>query len=323
VGHSFEKELDVAIRAVELASALCESVSRDFTVEARLKADQSPVTIADYGSQAIVCRTIAEDFPEDLIVAEEDAAELRNPEGSELLGCVAAQIRQFVGGATNEQICNWIDLGGATHFSKRFWTLDPIDGTKGFLRREQYAVALALIIDGDVKVAVLGCPNLRLVGQDQEGLLAYSVRGRGAFCRDLSRKKVSTIMNTSMIDEPRLARFCESVESGHSAHDESARITKALGFLGAPRRLDSQAKYAVVAAGEAEVYLRLPTRADYREKIWDHAAGSLIIEEAGGRVTDIQGRPLDFSKGRELSENRGIVATNARLHDRVLAAIRG
>ena len=78
--------------------------------------------------------------------------------------------------------------------------------------------------------------------------------------------------------------------------------------------MDSQAKYAVVARGEADIYLRLPTRADYREKIWDHAAGALIVAEAGGVVTDITGRPLEFNHGRELAANRGVIVTNGRLH---------
>ena len=59
-----------------------------------------------------------------------------------------------------EQVCRWIDHGGGSQYSERFWTLDPIDGTKGFLRGEQYAVALALIVDGRVAVAALACPNL-------------------------------------------------------------------------------------------------------------------------------------------------------------------
>ena len=86
--------------------------------------------------------------------------------------------------------------------------------------------------------------------------------------------------------------------------------------------MDSQAKYGVVARGEAEIYLRMPTRADYREKIWDHAAGALIVEEAGGTVTDIRGRPLEFHHGRELTANRGVIVTNGRLHARVLKALR-
>ncbi len=78
--------------------------------------------------------------------------------------------------------------------------------------------------------------------------------------------------------------------------------------------MDSQAKYAVVARGEADIYMRLPTRADYEEKIWDHAAGVLILLEAGGAVSDIDGVDLDFTRGRTLSANRGILATNGRLH---------
>ena len=64
------------------------------------------------------------------------------------------------------------------------------------------------------------------------------------------------------------------------------------------------------------------TRADYREKIWDHAAGAFLIAEAGGAVTDIHGRDLEFRHGRELVANRGVIVTNGRLHERVLEAIR-
>jgi 3'(2'), 5'-bisphosphate nucleotidase len=86
-------------------------------------------------------------------------------------------------------------------------------------------------------------------------------------------------------------------------------------------RVDSQAKYAIVAQGEASIYLRLPTRRDYREKIWDHAAGSIMVEEAGGRVSDVTGRPLDFSRGRRLEDNRGVVATNGPIHDAVIRVV--
>jgi 3'(2'), 5'-bisphosphate nucleotidase len=66
----------------------------------------------------------------------------------------------------------------------------------------------------------------------------------------------------------------------------------------------------------------MPTRGDYREKIWDHAAGKLLVEAAGGRVTDVDGLPLDFGRGGTLDANRGIVATSGSIHDEVLAAIR-
>ena len=66
----------------------------------------------------------------------------------------------------------------------------------------------------------------------------------------------------------------------------------------------------------------MPTRPDYREKIWDHAAGSVIVECAGGRVSDAEGRDLDFRHGRSLEENRGIVATCGSIHQEVLDAVR-
>ena len=100
-------------------------------------------------------------------------------------------------------------------------------------------------------------------------------------------------------------------------------MAELLGITADPVRLDSQAKYAVVARGEADIYLRLPTRADYQERIWDHAAGVLVVEEAGGRVTDVTGKPLDFSLGQTLQQNRGVVVTNHHVHERVLGALRG
>ena len=111
------------------------------------------------------------------------------------------------------------------------------------------------------------------------------------------------------------------VEASHSDQGRSARIAARLGITRDPFRLDSQAKYAAIADGLASIYLRLPTSAHYREKIWDHAAGSIVVEEAGGRVTDVFGKRLDFSRGRKLEDNRGVVATSGAIHDAVLEAV--
>jgi 3'(2'), 5'-bisphosphate nucleotidase len=114
---------------------------------------------------------------------------------------------------------------------------------------------------------------------------------------------------------------CESVESGHSDHDQSAAIVRRLGITAEPYRIDSQCKYAAVGRGDASIYLRLPTRPGYREKVWDHAAGKFVVECAGGVVTDVDGAPLDFGHGRRLEHNRGVVATDGRFHAEVLAAV--
>ncbi len=76
-----------------------------------------------------------------------------------------------------------------------------------------------------------------------------------------------------------------------------------------------------MARGDAEIYLRLPTKPGYVERIWDHAAGFMVVSEAGGRVSDVRGAPLDFSKGRGLEANRGVIATHGPLHDEVVAAV--
>ena len=78
----------------------------------------------------------------------------------------------------------------------------------------------------------------------------------------------------------------------------------------------------MLAAGKGDLYLRLlsSSRPDYKEKIWDQAAGSIILEEAGGMITDLDGRRLDFTHGRSLEENRGILASN-RLHKSALEAL--
>jgi 3'(2'), 5'-bisphosphate nucleotidase len=123
------------------------------------------------------------------------------------------------------------------------------------------------------------------------------------------------------VTDPRRASFCESVESAHTAQGRAGRIAEKLGVEAPPYRIDSQCKYAAIARGDASIYLRLPTRPGYEERIWDHAAGCIVVEEAGGRVTDIHGEPLDFTQGRTLKRNKGVVATNGLLHDRVIKAI--
>ena len=60
--------------------------------------------------------------------------------------------------ASTETVCEWINRG-CGEVGPSFWTLDPIDGTKGFLRRDQYAIALAYVVDGVVQLGVLGCPE--------------------------------------------------------------------------------------------------------------------------------------------------------------------
>jgi 3'(2'), 5'-bisphosphate nucleotidase len=323
---SLEKERGAAIRAVIAASNLCIRVRNSLVDGSTMvKGDRSPVTIADFGSQAVVCRILEETFPADPIVAEEDSRELALPENEEMLREVVRHVHETIDDASPKQVCSWINSGRQTP-AHRFWTLDPIDGTKGFLRGDQYAIALALIEDGEVRLGVLGCPNLSVATHHRgkkNGAVFIALRGEGAVQTDLKRKTQKSI-RVSQIANPSQARFTESFESAHSDQTSHQRVARRLNIAASPLPMDSQAKYAVLARGDASLYLRLPSPAtpDYRERIWDHAAGSIIIEEAGGRVTDAYGSDLDFSQGSRLEKNRGIVATNGLLHDAVLIAVK-
>ena len=226
---------------------------------------------------------------------------------------------------TSEEILDAIDQGAGNSLSKdRFWTVDPIDGTKGFIRGDQYAVALALLEKGRVVLGVLGCPNLPLKWGDTRkgsGSLFVAVKGEGSTMRAFEDSGEERI-HVADTNDPSQAVICESFETSHASHKDNARIAQSLGIKGPSLRMDSQCKYGAVSRGEASIYLRVTSGQSYIEKTWDHTAGSLIVEEAGGRVTDLDGRSLDFSVGRELFQNRGIIASNGKVHGAVLEAVK-
>lgn len=324
----FEKgEIRFAIQAVQEAAGLIRLVQNELVSPALTKDDRSPVTVADFASQAVIGRALAKAYPEDVLVGEEDSAALRRPEGKDTLDQITRFISKFSGGTTPEAVCEWIDRGAGAP-SKRFWTLDPIDGTKGFLRQDQYAIALALIVDGEVELGVLGCPNLSVMhnwGFDGTGTLAVAARGEGAWAAALDDDHPEfQRLRVSDVADPRQARVLRSFESGHTNVDQVGDFSREMGIEVEPVRLDSQAKYVLLAAGQGELYLRLlsPNQPNYREKIWDQAAGSLLVEEAGGKVSDLHGVNLEFNTGRTLVNNRGILASNGHLHPHALQILK-
>jgi 3'(2'), 5'-bisphosphate nucleotidase len=315
-----ERALEAAVAAVRAAARVCRDVQQDLvTAQTLEKKDKSPVSVADFASQAIVCALLTRALPGEPIVGEEDAHELREAGQQAIRAQVVEHVSRVLGATAERDVLGAIDLGNAEASGARYWTLDPIDGTKGFLRGEQYAIALALIEEGQVVAGVLGCPNLPL--DSDSGALFAASRGRGASVAPLWAEGPGRPVHVAAVASPAEARFCESVESGHSNQEQSARIAARLGIRSEPFRIDSQCKYAAVARGDASIYLRMPTRADYREKIWDHAAGMIVVEEAGGRVSDVSGKPLDFGRGRTLDGNRGVVATSGAIHDQVVEAV--
>ena len=314
--------LSVATRAATKASGACLEVlaTSPDTPEAMAKVGKEPVTIADYASQAVILAEVAAAFPGHDVVSEEGSEHLLASAGDEgsrrIVEIVAAVIGRPV---TLDEVAGWIDHAGSD--ASYTWVIDPIDGTKGFLRREQFAIAVGVLREGRIHAGVLGCPHLEFDEVDGRGVLFAAESGRGAFAGPLGGEPTVPIAVSDVADAVGV-RVLGSVES---AHGDPALVTAVIengGFGGGMVRLDSQVKYGAVAAGLAEVYLRPRSRPDYRENIWDHAAGVAVVTEAGGRVTDLDGESLDFSRGPKLIDNRGVLATNGKVHDLVLDALR-
>jgi 3'(2'), 5'-bisphosphate nucleotidase len=319
----YDTEITFARELVGEACTLTRRVQDEVVANADslTKGDRSPVTLADLTVQAVISHRLALRFPGDGLVAEENSSSLEAPGMADKVRSLADRA---LPGIELDTIAAALDRGDHPGGADgRHWVLDPVDGTKGFLRGQQYAIALALIDRGRVVVGVLGCPNLPAPGErgNGSGWLFHAARGAGAWAAPADWEEAVPVA-VDTVSNPSQAVFCESVEAAHAAHSVQAAIARRLGITAEPYRIDSQCKYAVLARGEASIYLRLPRDESYREKVWDHAAGAIVIEEAGGRVSDLDGNPLDFSKGRRLATGRGIVATNGLLHDRVLAACR-
>ncbi|KAK4271458.1 hypothetical protein QN277_020155 [Acacia crassicarpa] len=371
--EDYSKELDVAVRAVQMACSLCQKVQENLIVQSKSdtqvhsKDDNSPVTVADWSVQGVVSWILSECLGSKnmSILAEEDVETLSKTSSSGLLEAVVKTVNECLAKAPQfgveapksalsasevlEIISRCNSVGGP---AGRFWVLDPVDGTLGFVRGDQYAIALALIEDGEVMLGVLGCPNYplrkewltyhhryhRIISKLtpptsetwDKGCVLYARKGSSrAWMQPLVQCNKKFVwpnharqVSVSSIDDPALATFCEPVEKANSSHSFTEGLAHSVGLRKQPLRVYSMVKYAAIARGDAEVFMKFP-RSGYKEKIWDHAAGVVIIQEAGGVVTDARGRPLDFSKGAYLEGlDRGIVAcAGASLHEKIIDAL--
>ena len=305
--------IDVVKEASELALAVQKEMVTPTTVE---KADKSPVTVCDLAIQALVSRRLAEQFPNDALVGEESNDVFAGEDGQKLLSQVTGFVQRFEPSETPSSVASWIDRGRDEGDENRYWVLDPVDGTKGFLRRQQYAIALGLTIDKQPVLGALGCPCW------QDGTVYFASHGEGAYSIPLHGTDLTPI-HVSDVSDASLARVLRSVEKGHTNVGQIDYIVEKLNIQTDPVSIDSQVKYGVLASGGAEILLRLisPKAPNYKEKIWDQCAGVVVLQEAGGMVSDLDGMPLDFTHGRTLAENRGVCATNGKIHSAVLDAI--
>ncbi|CAI0439058.1 unnamed protein product, partial [Linum tenue] len=250
----YARELDVAVRAVHMACALCQRVRAGLashgTGQVKSKDDDSPVTVADWSVQAVVSWLLAESFQDQnvSIVAEEDIQTLSKAELADLLASVTTIVNESLAevpkyglqspkkplGASEvlEAISRCNSAGGRTG---RHWVLDRKGSGKAWMQPLVH------------KNKTFEWPN--------------------------SPKQIKV----SSIDDPGLATFCEPVEKANSNHSFTAGVAHSMGFKNQPLRVHSMVKYAAIARGDAEIFMKF-ARCGYKEKIWDHAAGVVIVD---------------------------------------------
>lgn len=307
------------------------------------KADASPVTIADYAAQAVVNHTLRRHLGAFTMVAEESSAFLRDPAHLTASAAALEALRLAWPDASMTDFLDAVDLGSRPAsppsspvpspqcpVPSSFWTLDPIDGTKGFIRGHQYSICLALISGGRVALAALCCPNLSadfdrpFEDPDPRGTVFLASDAGPALWHaadDPTAAPQPLLPRTRDADEP--LRLVGSFAASHQNESTSAAIRRRLESRGVAlahhRKIDSQCKYAVVARAQADVFLRTPRKEGTKDCIWDHAPGSLIASRAGCIVSDTLGVPLDFSLGHTLRANSGILAGRPADHAAVVA----
>ncbi|KAK4108064.1 carbohydrate phosphatase [Canariomyces notabilis] len=349
----YRHELEVAIKAVQQAAQISrlalslaheQSSGGDADIFDITKDDLSPVTIADFAIQALLTRTISQAFPQDGFVGEESADQLRqNPRLSSRVLAILEQAGAALFRDADE-LCQVIDScttyhpSGADSPSGRVWVFDPIDGTRTFIRREQYAINIALLEHGRQILSLVACPvlsmdasspvNDRSIDPTGTGCILFAAKGYGAYVRPLPG-------NLGEVKPRRLGRHADKVhvpadlrpvtcttlpDSGildiHKAVAERLNVTypgcDLLGWV--PR-------WAVLSLGLANFTVWVYKRRDRYAKLWDHAGAMLLFEEVGGVITDVYGKEIDLGSGRKLASNFGFVAAPKDLHHVVLQAV--
>ncbi|KAM3285248.1 putative PAP-specific phosphatase, mitochondrial [Capsicum chacoense] len=356
----YYREVEASVDVVERACRICVDVKKSlFSSDGRIleKNDQTPVTIADFGVQALVSLEMNRLFPSIPLVAEEDSAFLRS---NNLVGSVVSVVKDKAtlgDEVTEDNILKAIDRGGkdACVFEPKpatYWILDPIDGTRGFVKGSEalYVVGLALVVEGQIVLGVMGCPNWHedcsdnsIIGvqensSSRSGIIMVSHVGCGTWTKRLSDILTVESRHTwtrCSVDS------CQMVQEARFTIPESQRW-KALPLSGLfdaktdPENIGegsiillsaccgSLCKYLMVASGRASVYIQ-GKKATSIIKVWDHAVGIICVHEAGGKVTDWEGSSLDFAadqtERRLIFPSGGVLVSNGSLHSKIIGMI--
>jgi 3'(2'), 5'-bisphosphate nucleotidase len=259
------RELDTAVELARRAGERIRAL-HGAGLAVDTKADDSPVTAADREANALIVGALAAAFPDDAILSEE------LPDDGSRLG------------------------------RRRVWMVDPLDGTKDFIRgRDGFAVMIGLL-DGER-------PALGVVYQPIGDKLYFAAADGGGAFVSVGGAAPARI-HVSAITDPTQIRMVAS-KSHRSATIDSVRA--ALGIADELNVGSVGLKLGLIAAGERDLYVN-PSG---HSKLWDACGPEAILVAAGGRLSDAHGDPLDY-RGRELGNLRGLIASNGVLHDLVV-----
>jgi 3'(2'), 5'-bisphosphate nucleotidase len=227
--------------AVSAGNKILEYYGDRRTVE--VKSDQSPLTQADLSSHKLICEALG-DLDHDIPVLSEESSE-----------------------EEVDQRLSW----------ERLWVVDPLDGTKEFIKQSgQFTVNIALVEGGETVLGVVYAPAIKA--------MYWAERGAGAFCS--GDNGVAVAIRTRTPDRSKLSIVASRDHAGPQVAALLARFPEA-----ETRSMGSSLKFCLVAEGKADVYLRdVPTRE------WDTAAAQCVVEAAGGGIWDLNGQRLMYNK---------------------------
>lgn len=314
--------MEVVADATRWSIRFAEELLRDGAA-ANSKPDATPVTAADLALQAMLVRGLEERFGATPVVGEESTDVFRGDGGDEL----RRRVHRLVGMARPDlsasTIDDAIDAGCADGTSREQWIIDPIDGTRGYLRGLQYCVCLALVRDGRPVFGAAGCPRL-----GDAGWTVGSVLGAGTWCWP----GTDVAATPHRLDASRRCRdvggralvACESPEASVRARSRLRRLGEQLGASLIARPMESQCKFVLVASGDADLAIRFASKdaSRNRDMVWDYAGAVVFAQEAGASMTDCDGEELRFGRGRAIDRNRGILCASNWLHADAVAACR-
>ncbi len=264
-----EKKLETAVEIAKIAGAvILEFYALEIVAEEKYGIDNfsEPVTIADRTASKIIVERLAETFPDDGILSEEETDDFKTRLESDSV-----------------------------------WIIDPLDGTRGFINQDgDFAVQIGLAEKGEAVLGVVFAPFQKK--------LYYASKGNGAFViedENLPRRlKVSELTDFSKMNI--------AVSRNHRS-PKMSDIFKEFRFQNEIQRGSVGIKIGLIAEQIADLYIHLSPRT----KFWDSCAPQIILEEAGGKLTDLFGEKIRYDL-KDVQNHNGILATNGVIHDKTL-----